>query len=138
MKLYRAMKIAADGLPEVGPTARSLGVRRGDQLPKPDVLAIQPVDLIAPETGGMSVSPNDPTNLPRNRRPPDFGGVGKDPVWQLDETELPSELKARQDKPDHAMIEPVAITSLAEYESALASTRTKWRLVEPKISGDPS
>lgn len=137
MKLYRSMKVAPDGLPEVGPTARTLGVRRGDQAPNNDVQAVLPSDAAPPRMGGMSVAPNGPTNLPRPRRPAEFGGIGKDPVWEIDTADLPPVLEFRQDSPTHGLVEPAANTALtlAEYEAALESTRGLWRLVSPNPQG---
>jgi hypothetical protein len=126
------MKVAADGLPEVGPTARTLGVRRGDQTPNQDVQAVAPGDPVAAGAGGMSVAPT-PTALARNRRPIEYGGSGKDPVWVMDSSELPPVLEFRQDSPTHGLVEPAAnvLLTLAEYEAALESTRDRWQLVTP-------
>jgi hypothetical protein len=129
VKLYRAMKPAADGLPEVGPSARTLRVRAADRAPHNDVEAAQPTDPITPGTGGMSVAPNDPVNLPRNRRPAAIGGTGSDPVWEIDDTDWGAELQFRQDKPTHGLIEVADEMTLEEYEQALAATRGKWRRV---------
>ncbi len=129
MKLYRAMKVAADGLPEVGPTARTLGVRPADEAPHNDVQATAPTDVVIPGAGGMSVAPNDPANLPANRRPAALGGSGKDPVWEIDDAELGVELSHRQDSQMHGLVEVAREMTLAEYEQALAATRGKWRRV---------
>jgi hypothetical protein len=137
VKLYRSMKVAADGLPEVAATARTLGVRRGDQVPTNDVNAVAPGDPVPPGTGGMSVAPDDPANLPKARRPAEYGGLGKDPVWVIDSDDLPPVLEFRQDSPTHGLVEPAANTTLtlAEYEAALESTRGLWRLVTPNPQG---
>lgn len=137
MKLFRSMKVAADGMPEVGQTARTLGVRRGDQAPTNDVEAVAAGDPLPPATGGMSVAPDNPTNLPKARRPAEYGGLGKDPVWVIDSGDLPPVLEFRQDTPTHGLVEPAANTvlTLAEYEAALASTRGQWQLVTPNPQG---
>ena len=75
-RLFRAMRKDADGFPEVGANARALGVRPGI-----DVLATLPSEMIQPGQGGLSVSPDDPMNLPYFRRPPGFQGSGRDSVW---------------------------------------------------------
>ena len=123
------MKAAADGLPEVGPTARTLGVRAGDKAPHNDVTATAPTDSVVPNTGGMSVAPDDPTNLPKNRRPAALGGTGNDPVWEIDDSDLGEELKFRQDKKTHGFVEVAQEMTLYEYEQVLTATRTKWRRV---------
>jgi hypothetical protein len=83
----------------------------------------------------MSVAPDDPIHLPRFLRPSEFGGTGKDPIWEIDDANLPPELLFRQDKATHGMIEPKDEITLAEYQSALASTRNRWRLVPPPATG---
>src|SRR5262245_48897386 len=74
--VYRAMREDPGGGPAIGPTARTLGVRPGVDIP---VTSGQ----VQPNTGGMSVAPDRPENLPPLRRPPAYGGSGKDPVWAI-------------------------------------------------------
>jgi len=74
----------------------------------------------------MSIAPDDPKFLPPFRRPSELGGRGKDPVWVIDTDDLGPDLQFRQDTPTHGMIEPNRPMTLAEYERALESTRTKW------------
>ena len=80
----------------------------------------------------MSVSPPPPDNLPYYRRPPEFGGTGKDPVWEMDTDELPVELRYRPD-PDnpegHGYIEPSYPMSFEEYQRAIHTTQRLWTLV---------
>ena len=125
-QLYRSMKEGSDGLPAVGPTSRTLGVRPGI-----DVSAIKDADPVPPGQGGMSVNPDDPLNLPVIRRPPTFGGVGKDPVWMIDTADLPAELYFRPDpaSPKHGFLEPCRAMTLGEYTRMLMSTRGSWRKV---------
>jgi hypothetical protein len=126
VKLYRAMTPAADGLPQVSRSARSLGVRTPDESNRPDVTATDPADIIQPGTGGMSTAANDPANLPPLRRPTALGGTGKDPVWELDTDDLGPDLQARQDGKTHVLIEPARAMTLDEFEQALTATRAKW------------
>ena len=126
MKLYRAMTPAPDGLPQVGRSARSLGVRTSNVSTNPDVTATDPAEIIQPGTGGMSVAPNDAAILPTLRRTPVLGGKGKDPVWEIDTDDLGPDLQFRQDSRTHGLIEPVRPMTLDEYEQALAATRAKW------------
>ncbi len=74
----------------------------------------------------MSEAPNDPANLPPLRRPPSLGGTGKDPIWEIDTADLGPNLQARQDGKTHVLIEPAHPMTLAEFEDALAATRSKW------------
>lgn len=117
-----------DGLPEVGASARALGARPGDATGD---IGIGPGGVVQPETGGMSVSP-PPENLPGIRRPPEFGGTGKDPLFELETDDLPQELRYRPDptKPDaHGFVEPSRAMGFEEYQQAPRSTRSLWRLV---------
>ena len=75
----------------------------------------------------MSTAPNDPANLAKNRRPPQInGGIGKDPVWEIDTNDLGTELQFNQDKPTHGTVEGAQPMTFDEYEQALVATRAKW------------
>ena len=121
------MKEDSDGLPTIGSSGRSLGVRLGDTA-TPDVLAIEPNDMIFPNQGGMSVAPDNSRHLLRHRRPQSLGGSGLDPVWCLESDELGSDLQFRQDNPTHGVIEPLRAMTLSEYQNALSATRPAWKL----------
>ena len=102
MLVYRAMKAAGDALPVIEATARGLGARPGVDIPLAD-------GMVAPATGGMSVTADDPSKLPRHRLPVKMGGEGRDPVFQLDRAQLPTTLVVRRDEPNaayHAFVEP--------------------------------
>ena len=126
MKIYRAMAPDTDGLPLVGRSARQLGVRTLDRMPHNDVNAVMPDDTV--NSGeGMSAAPHDPANLPRNRRPPQLhGGIGKDPVWEIDTDDLGPELDFVQDRPTHGVVGPKLPMTLAELEQSLAETKARW------------
>jgi hypothetical protein len=87
---------------------------------------------------GVSVAPNGPLNLPAFRRPSEFGGTGKDPVWVIDEVDLPPGLvyRADPDREGHGVLEPAEEMFLAEYETAIASTQERWRKVEEREEAD--
>ena len=126
MKLYRAMTPDADGLPQVGRSARKLGVRAADQAPNNDVVAAASADTVRPGKG-MSVAPADPVNLPKNRRPAAVNnGTGKDPVWEIDTDDLGPGLVAVAAGPPHHHVEPDREMTLAELQNLLAATRTRW------------
>jgi hypothetical protein len=116
------MKIAADGLPETGATARTLGVRPGVDVP-----AIHPSHIVVPGTGGLSVAPIDPFNLALARRPPAFGGTGKDPLWYIESEDLILGVIVRRDSPTHALVEPASSMTLLGFQLLLASSRTNWK-----------
>jgi hypothetical protein len=123
MELRSMRADPADGLPAIGETGRYLGVR-----PSVDI----PVDgggFVDPVTEGMSVVP-PVKNLARHRRPPDFSGTGKDPVFGLDTEDLPEELAYRPDPANpegHGFIEPARRVPFEEYRRTIHQTRTLWR-----------
>lgn len=117
--VFRCMREASDGLPMIGPTARTLGVRPDDDISVRE-------GKVQPGTGGMSVAPDDPFHLPRHRRPPEFGGTGKDPVWCIDIRDSGTDLSFRQDKPSHGLFEPAREMSIEDFQQALADLAPKW------------
>lgn len=123
-RLFRGMIEDQDGLPLVIGTARGLGVRRDNDIPVDDD------GLCSPGLGGMSVAYDTPLNLPPHRRSSEHGGTGPDPVWELDEAELPDFLVYREDDEldGHGFIEPAYAMEIQDYEEALATTRTLWRI----------
>ena len=103
----------------VGPTARTLGVRPDDDIP---VVA----GMVQSRKGGMSVAPDHPSFLPDHRRPPTFGGTGKDPIWGISTDSLGIELTFRQDGPWHGLFEPAREMSIGEFQRALADLASNW------------
>ncbi len=95
-------------------------------------IPISNIGMVHPDTGGMSVSPFSPTNLPRHRRPPSFGGTGKDPVYSIDDKHLGRSLRYRPDPANptgHGFVEPASIISFDDYQDAIARTAAAWRIV---------
>jgi hypothetical protein len=124
--LYRSMKEGSYGKPEGGRTARTLGVRPGI-----DIL-VGTDGMVVGGAGGMSVAPDSAANLPPHRRPPQHGGTGKDPIWELATAELGEALVYREDPllPGvHGFIEPRRRITFDEYEAALRATGRAWRLL---------
>lgn len=122
--IFRAMKAEADGLPKVGRSGRGLGVRIDG--PTRD-LAVGQAGTVEPGRGGMSVALDAALNLPKHRLPRSLGGEGRDPVFAMVSVEIPRSLLVRSDRYPHAFVEPVRRCLLADFESALASTRPLWR-----------
>lgn len=116
------MRTDVDGLPAVGPTARTLGIRRDGTD-----IDIAEDGTVHPHTGGMSAA-IAPEYLVEHRRPEKFGGRGKDPLWMIRSESLGEGLRYTEDEElaGHVLIEPVSEMSLAEYEEWLASTREDW------------
>jgi hypothetical protein len=77
----------------------------------------------------MSVAPDAPTNLPRHRRPPEYEGTGKDPVWAIQEGELGPHLRYAPDNvpaPIHGVVEPAIPMTFEAYQRALEETAPYW------------
>ncbi len=143
--LYRAM-IEENGFPKIGRSPRMLGVRLSIDI---DVEQI-PLDLLD-EQGSLRSSveqSNSPTivevairnnkgmstslsiaALPAFRKPQEFGGTGKDPLWQIDDCQILGEIEAVQDSPTHVSIMPRRTILLEKYETAIANTRNDWEKV---------
>ncbi len=121
---FRAMKESEPGLPDTGASARALGVRPGIDVPVRDLSA-----MVRAGQGGLSVSPDDPRRLPAHRRPPEFGGTGRDGIWVITDAELAPDLEYRPDpdNPDRGLIEPARPMTLADFQEALTRTRPLWR-----------
>lgn len=112
-----------DGKPKVGESARTLGVR-------PDVdIPVDANGIVHPNTGGMSVSPS-PDALPTHRKPLEFGGTGKDPIWTINTNDLGADLTYVPDSPGHGTIQPTKPMSFEDYQKALADTNINWEKVE--------
>ena len=125
--VFRAMK--AEGMmPLTGRSRRTLGAIPGEP-PKGDI-PVGRDGCVAPRTGGMSVAPDDPINLPRHRRPPTLGGEGRDPVFRYATTALPATLALCSDHPEHAFMEPCNECMFDEYQTAIHGTRSNWEVYD--------
>ncbi len=137
----------ANGKPKVGRSARLLGVRLGIdidvvEMPK-DWLDNQgylrpeterkstgePVVVAIRSTKGISTSLSI-ESLPAFRRPTAFGGMGRDPLWQIEDSKISGDLEAVQDSATHVSIMPRVTMLLEKYETALASTQNDWERVD--------
>jgi hypothetical protein len=116
--VYRGMT-EDNGLPKVEPSARGLGVR-----PTTDVTVVGGV--VQADARGMSVARVAPGNLPEYRRPPAWGGSGKDPVWAISSEVFQGPLLFAPDKPGHANVAARLPLPLPGMQAALAATRPLW------------
>jgi hypothetical protein len=122
-QLFRAMIEAADGRPLTAQTARGLGLREGE-------IPVDDDGLVRSGDGGLSVAYDNPRNLPPHRRPPEHGGTGSDPCWELSSAQLTEGLEYRPD-PDlegHGFVEPAWTMEYGDYLDALLETRDLWRI----------
>lgn len=136
----------ADGKPKVGRSARLLGVRLGIDIdieeiptnwlddhgylrPEAERKATGEVVIVAVRsTKGMSTSLSI-ESLPAFRRPAAFGGMGRDPLWQIEDSKIGGDLEAVQDSATHVSIMPRVTMLLEKYETALANTQNDWERV---------
>lgn len=135
------MTAADNGLPELGRSARKLGVRPAPWGAAAPSFAEGRFDVfpdaegnISPGTGGLSVN-GTVEGIPPWRRPRglDAGAYGppRDAVFAVDPFALePSALLVRPEREDlplgHAFVEPALRMLLLAYEAALAATRAAW------------
>ena len=145
-KLYYRGMAEQNGKPQVGRSARLLGVRPSidiniEQMPvgylaKQGYLLAESereirgelVTVALRDNKGMSVSFSI-DGLPDFRKPAKFGGTGKDSLWQIDDSYITGDLEAIQDSATHVSILPRITMSLAKYEAALANTQNYWERV---------
>lgn len=146
-KLYYRGMAEQNGKPKIGRSARLLGVRpnididveqiqsgcvdeQGYLLPEPErKYQGGNVAVAIKNTKGMSVSLSV-ESLPAFRKPAKFGGIGRDPLWQIDDSKITGDLKAVQDSPTHVSILPRVTMLLERYEAALAQTQDDWEQVD--------
>ncbi|MBD1213127.1 MAG: hypothetical protein ACK6A9_11330 [Dolichospermum sp.] len=147
IKLYYRGMMDENGKPKIGRSARLLGVRIGidinvEQMPlgyldQQDYLLPESerkfrgelVSVAIKDTKGMSVSLSI-EGLPATRKPAKFGGIGKDPLWEIDDSNINGDLLAFQDSPTHVSILPRVTMLLEKYELALANTQNYWQRVD--------
>ena len=117
----------------VGRSARALGVRVDG--PFTDI-TVDSTGRVVPGRGGMSVTVDDPTQMPPARRPKWLGhGLSEDPLFRVSTTQLGDGLTVRIDRGAHGLVEPDEARLLAEYEGLLAATRERWlRVAEGEVS----
>lgn len=123
--LFRGMRGAADGSPELGSTAKSLGARPGIDIP------VDEGGMVRPGTGGMSVN-DSPTGMPEYRRPPSFGGSGKDlNMYCISSCDIGPGLRYVPDAGGHGFLEPAWPMPFSEYQGYLQGTAGSWAQVLP-------
>jgi len=121
VKLYRLMKLSADGKPLVGNGSMMLGVRPTDPTqPKrrADVPAVVGTDFVQPGVGGLSCY-TDPTAISIRPR--------KTVLWSIDSAALPMELCERPAGDPHYHVEPRHDMTLDDFQQLLANTRDLWQ-----------
>jgi len=128
-KLYYRGMAEANGKPKVGRSARLLEVRIGIDIDNEEISKdwLDDQGYLRPEaeskftgvlvvvavrsTKGMSTSLSI-ESLPAFRRPTAFGGTGRDPLWQIEDSNIGGDLEAVQDSATHVSIMPRVVLSL--------------------------
>jgi hypothetical protein len=142
-KIYRAMLIDGEFPQLGGEPQKSLGVRVGGGAN--DDIPCDAEGNVHPNTGGMSVAP-EVHHLPMHRVPrelrrrfperfPDATGSNRYACWWMGEGRFESSpvadllvLRPDPKRPtQHGFVEPDRKMSVAQYQGALAATRTSWR-----------
>ena len=121
VKLYRVMKVAADGKPLVGTRRNMLGVRPTDPTsPDPkrkfDVAAVH---------GSEPVLPGARQGLSASATTAGMRFTRGEAVFEIDGDGLTA-FTATPDRPPHHVLEPVRPMTLDEYQAALVATRDAW------------
>lgn len=130
-RVFRAMKRDDDGQPGVERSANGLGVR-----PEIDV-DVDSQGRVLTNGKGMSVSPNwrdmNLSRVPRRLRHLLPGARGSNNVFCFRRGEGPFDSGAfaeglilQPDSSRHGVIAPAEFGPLADYETALAATRSDW------------
>jgi RHS repeat-associated protein len=127
--LYRSMQEGIDGMPVLGESATTLGARIGPELD----IATDENGIVHPNSGGMSVNTN-PNNIPEYRRPSEFGGTGKNPMWCLGTCSLPKGLKftleeAKNPLNTHGFTEPAKSMGGKAFNQLIQSTKSLWKKI---------
>jgi len=124
VKLYRVMKLDADGKPLIGIKGYMLGVRPTDPNSTDgrrrfDVKAVNPADTVSPGEG-LSTS-LDPTSQKVRTN---------ETLFELESDALPAELREFPDHGLHCLVEPPGPMTLEAFQQALADTRDLWTRVQ--------
>lgn len=134
--IFRCMKREPNNSqkPKCGPNRSSLGAKIGIP-PPPAGQDMKEFDIwedfngcLHPASGGMSVAPDSPMNLPLSRRTKKWDGLapGNFEVFKLEVNNLPESLALRLDTQTHGVVEPVVSCKSSVFQSELCSTKPNW------------
>jgi hypothetical protein len=117
--------------PCLGASASTLGIRFHDPTNPTRVHDIRADadGLVHPDTGGLSVTPDDPEKMYYRHRPVALGGLSRHQLFSLEPDRLGPKLRYRPDpdNPDgHGFIEPATSMPASEYELAIKELRDAW------------
>lgn len=130
-RVFRSMRKDQDGLPSIEQSSSALGVRPGIDVD------IDSQGRVLANGKGMSVSPNwrdlNLSRVPKRLRHLLPGARGSNNVFCFRRGDGPFEsstfaegLILQPDSPTHGVVAPAESGPLADYEAALAATRSDW------------
>jgi hypothetical protein len=131
--VYRAMN-EDNGLPKLGATATSLGIRRGKDIVPDQAGSVYRPAFKPRQPNGLSCSPSI-QDLPRFALPIECGGINNNTaVWLLDPIDLGPDLVVQEDSVPgttlrHLSIGPSITMSYDHYVKAIESTPSRWRKI---------
>ncbi len=132
--IYRAMIEGDDGMPVLGTTAETLGVRRDkDIIADPNGMVHLP-SFTPGDANGLSCAPTI-QDLPRFALPKVWGGRNKRTVlWRIHPTDLGQDLLAGEDSrpggpTKHISIGPARTMPFNDFVQLIEATRSNWQKV---------
>jgi hypothetical protein len=132
--IYRAMRESDDGMPMLGTTAETLGIRRDkDIIPDPAGMVSRPSFQPA-RANGLSCAPTI-QDLPGFVLPRTWGGRNpRTVIWRIDAADLGPDLIGVEDSDlsrpmRHLSIGPAQMMSFDDYVRLIENTRSKWKKV---------
>jgi hypothetical protein len=131
--IYRAM-IEEDGMPKLGTSAVTLGIRLGKDIVADQAGLVHRPAFRPKEKNGLSCSRTIAT-LPVFALPVEWGGIStKTVVWRIEEDDLPVELVSGDDAVSgnnrHVSIGPGQPMLFDDYVKAMEATRPKWKEIQ--------
>jgi hypothetical protein len=132
--IYRAMREGDDGMPMLGTSAETLGIRRNkDIIPDQSGMVSRP-SFQPGQANGLSCTPTI-QDLPAFALPRAWGGRNlRTVVWRIDAADLGSDLIAAEDTDParpmrHLSIGPAGSIPYDDYVRQIEATRPMWEKV---------
>jgi hypothetical protein len=122
-----------DGMPKLGSSATTLGVRPGIDIEVDDAGIVHRPDFKNQKKNGTSASPSVAA-LPDFALLPEFGGTNrKSRIWRIKTDDLGPDLIAEQDGHSHISIGPSRTMSYGDFVKAIQDSAPHWEVVTPDL-----